>query len=339
MTGKVIEEARPRPGVATRPMTARSRYRLVERLIPILMITPSIIAIAVFVYGFIGWTTVVSVSRWQGIVPDLSFAGFRNYAALLTSYRFQSDIRNTIVFTVFFLIGSLSIGLLLAVLLDSKVRGESFFRTVYLFPMALSFVVTGTVWQWLFTPGAPGQPTGLNLLFEQIGLPVFQTWSTVSHVWPGGGWKPEWLRVPFGVPLAMIPVIIAAIWQMSGFTMAMYLAGLRAIPDELREAARVDGASEWQVFRWITFPLLQPVTLSAVIVLGHISLKIFDLIMTQTGGGPGFATDVPGIFMYETTFKSNKYAEGAAVAIVMLLMVSVLIVPYLIWRLRTETER
>jgi glucose/mannose transport system permease protein len=147
------------------------------------------------------------------------------------------------------------------------------------------------------------------------------------------------IRTRVGVPLAMLPVVVAAVWQMSGFTMAMYLAGLRGIPEELREAARVDGASEWQIFRRITLPLLQPITLSAVIILGHISLKIFDLIMTQTGGGPGNATDVPGIFMYETTFKSNKYAEGGAVAIVMLLMVAVLVVPYLLYNRRTETEQ
>ncbi len=324
---------------AARAQAVRARPRRWDRLLPFLVISPSIVAIAVFVYGFIAWTTVVSLSRWQGIVPDYTFVGLRNYATIFTTYRFQSDIRNTIVFTVFFLLGSLAIGLLLAVLLDLKVRGESFFRTVYLFPMALSFVVTGTVWQWLFVPGTPEEPTGLNLLFRKLGLPVFLNWSTTSWVWPGSGWQPEWLRAPFGIPLAMLPVIIAALWQMSGFTMALYLAGLRSIPDELREAARVDGASEWQVFRHVTLPLLQPITLSAVIILGHISLKIFDLIMTQTGGGPGFATDVPGIYMYETTFKSNKYAEGASVAIVMLIMVSVLIVPYLLWRLRTETER
>ncbi|WP_448574996.1 carbohydrate ABC transporter permease [Thermomicrobium sp.] len=337
MAGKVAEEIRPR--VARREAATRVRFPRIDRFIPFAVLAPSIAAILVFVYGFILWSTVVSLSRWQGIVPDLTFVGFRNYATIFTSYRFQSDLRNTIVFTVFFLIGSLVIGLLLAVLLDSRVRGESFFRTVYLFPMAISFVVTGTAWQWLFVPGTPQEPTGLNLLFQKLGLPIFIAWSTTSEVWPNGGWQPEWLRVPLGIPLAMLPVIIAAIWQMSGFTMAMYLAALRGIPDELREAARVDGASEWQVFRYITFPLLQPVTLAAVIVLGHISLKIFDLIMTQTGGGPGFATDVPGIFMYETTFKSNKYAEGAAIALVMLVMVSVLIVPYLIWRLRTETER
>lgn len=304
-----------------------------------LMILPSVIAIAIFVYGFIAWTGLVSLTRWRGINPDFTFVGFENYARIFGMARFQTDIRNTIVFTLFFLIGSLGIGLLLAVLLDSRVKGESVFRAIYLFPMALSFIVTGTVWQWLFAPGTPNDPTGLNLLFQRMGLPIFQDWSTSAYVAPGGGWMGGVIRTRIGVPLAMLPVVIAAVWQMSGFTMAMYLAGLRGIPEELREAARVDGASEWQIFRRITLPLLQPVTLSAVIILGHISLKIFDLIMTQTGGGPGNATDVPGIFMYETTFKSNKYAEGGAVAIVMLLMVAVLVVPYLIYNRRTETEQ
>jgi glucose/mannose transport system permease protein len=138
--------------------------------------------------------------------------------------------------------------------------------------------------------------------------------------------------------MAIIPVVVAAVWQMSGFTMAMYLAGLRGISEEIKEAARVDGASEWQVFRRITLPLLQPVTLSAVIILGHISLKIFDLILTMTGGGPGNATDVPGTFMYDITFNANKIAQGAAVAAVMLLLVAVLIVPYLVYNARTEVE-
>ncbi len=331
-TTSVVEKAAERAA-------PRKSLQLNEKLIGILMISPSVIAIAVFVYGFIAWTGWVSLSRWRGIVADLSYAGFENYINVFKSYRFQTDIRNTIVFTLFFLLGSLVIGLSLAMLVDSRVKGESFFRTVYLFPMALSFVVTGTAWQWLFSPGTPQEPHGLNQLFHMFGLHIYQNWSTTSYVWPGGGWRPDWLRIPIGIPVAMIPVIVAAIWQMSGFTMAMYLAGLRGIPEDLKEAARVDGASEWQIFRKITLPLLQPITLSAVIVLGHISLKIFDLIITQTGGGPGFATDVPGIYMYETTFKSNKYAEGAAVAIIMLLLVSVLIIPYLIYNMRSETER
>jgi glucose/mannose transport system permease protein len=323
--------------VAVKPRSRGKRWTR-DRIAPLVMIAPSVIAIAIFVYGFIGWTGVVSVSAWRGINPDLSFVGLQNYARIFGIARFQTDVRNTIVFTLLFLLGCLAIGLLLAMLLDSKVRGEAIFRSIYLFPMALSFIVTGTVWQWLFAPGTPTDPTGLNLLLQRFGLPVYQDWSTVATVIPDG-WRPFGLRTNIGLPLAMIPVLVAAVWQLSGYTMAMYLAGLRGIPDELREAARVDGASEWQIFRRITFPLLQPITLSAVIILGHISLKIFDLIITQTGGGPGNATDVPGIFMYETTFKSNKYAEGGAVAIVMLLLVAVLIVPYLVYNSRTETER
>jgi len=317
--------------------TRRRHFWTVDRVAPIVMIAPSVIAIAIFVYGFIAWTGIVSVSRWRGINPDFTFVGLQNYTRIFGITRFQTDIRNTIIFTFLFLVGCLGIGLLLAVLLDSKVKGEAIFRSIFLFPMALSFIVTGTVWQWLFAPGTPQDPTGLNLLLQRFGLPVFQDWSIVSTVLPQD-WQPLGIRTKLGLPLAMLPVVVAAVWQLSGFTMAMYLAGLRGISEELKEAARVDGASEWQIFRRITLPLLQPVTLSAIIILGHISLKIFDLIITQTGGGPGNATDVPGIYMYETTFKSNKYAEGGAVAIIMLLLVAVLIVPYLVYNSRSEVE-
>jgi glucose/mannose transport system permease protein len=138
--------------------------------------------------------------------------------------------------------------------------------------------------------------------------------------------------------VALVPVVIAAAWQLTGYTMAMYLAGLRAIPDELREAARVDGASEFDLYRRIMLPLLRPITLSALIVLGHISLKIFDLVYTMTGKGPGFVTDVPGIFMFETTFQGNHYSQGAAISMIMLFMVALVIVPYLVFSLRREVE-
>jgi glucose/mannose transport system permease protein len=139
--------------------------------------------------------------------------------------------------------------------------------------------------------------------------------------------------------VALIPIIIAAAWQLTGYTMAMYLAGLRGIPEELREAARVDGASEFQIYRHIIMPLLRPITFSALIVLGHISLKIFDLIYAMTGKGPGFVTDVPGIFMFETTFQGNHYAQGAAISIIMLLMVALVIIPYLVYSFKEEVER
>lgn len=307
-------------------------YARRERLIGFLMVLPSIILLAIFVYGFIAWTTTVSLSQWDGIEPNYAWAGLDNFKQLFTSEggitarRFSTDLWNTFFFTIFFLLLCVVIGLLLAILLDQRVRGESIFRTVYLFPMALSFVVTGVVWQWIFAPGTASRLRGVNALLDMIGLENLR--------W---GWYTDTTSIgPFHV--ALIPVIIAASWQMIGYTMAMYLAGLRGIPEELREAARVDGASEVGIYRHIIMPLLRPITLSALIVLGHISLKIFDLIYTMTGKGPGFVTDVPGIFMFETTFQGNHYAQGGAISIVMLLMVTLVIVPYLVYSFRREVE-
>ena len=198
-------------------------------------------------------------------------------------------------------------------MLDRRIRGESVFRNIFIFPMALSFIVTGVVWQWIFNPS-----TGVNLLLKEWGLEKLPQWYVDTRVIPGV----EWGQISFGIPLALIAVVIAAVWQLSGFAMAMYLAGLRAIPEELREAARVDGANEWQVFRKVVLPQLRPITWSVVIILGHISLKIFDLIYAMTGPGAMFVTDMPGVYMFETTFRGNHYAQGAAIAVIMLLLVS-----------------
>jgi len=286
-----------------------------DRALPFLIVLPSVIAVGVFVYGFIGWTVFASLTNWNSFIPDLSFAGFRNYLTLFETPRFQIDLRNTAVFTGAFLTGCLAIGLLLAILLDQRLRGEALFRNIFLFPMSISFIVSETAWQWLLNPS-----TGVNLLLESVGL---------------GALKSPWYTEP---RIAIYSVVIAAVWQLSGFTMAMYLAGLRGISDELREAARVDGASEFQLYRRVTLPMLRPVTVSAVIVLGHISLKIFDLVFAMTGSGPAFSTDVPGIFMFETTFRGNRFAEGAAIAVIMLVMVAVVVVPYLIYGAREGAE-
>jgi glucose/mannose transport system permease protein len=244
----------------------------------------------------------------------------------VSAKRFTIDLWNTLFFTVLFLLACVLVGLLLAILLDQKVKGEGLFRTIYLFPMALSFVVTGVVWQWIFAPGTAQRLRGVNALLHAVGLDGLR-WKWYTDTNSIG---------PFHV--ALIPVIIAAAWQMIGYCMAMYLAGLRGIPEELREAARVDGASEVQVYRHIILRILQPITLSALIVLGHISLKIFDLVYTMTGKGSGFVTDVPGIFMFETTFQGNHYSQGATISIIMLLMVAVVIIPYLAYSLRREVE-
>lgn len=223
--------------------------------------------------------------------------------------------------------GCLFIGIILAILLDKGLKGSGVFQNIFLFPMALSFVVTGTVWSWIFAPGTfPGDPQGINLLFKIIGLEGLQ-WK----------WYTSTTSI-FNFNLALIPVIIAGVWQLSGYTMAMYLAGLRGIPATLTEAAQVDGATGWQTFWKVKFPILRPITLSAMIILGHISLKIFDLVYAMTGSGPNNVTDVPSIYMFETTFRANRYATGSAIAIIMLAMVAVVIIPYLVSAFRKEVR-
>jgi glucose/mannose transport system permease protein len=251
-------------------------------------------------------------------LPDYTWAGLENYKGLFSDARFHIDIRNTLIFTVIFVIGSLIIGLTLAVLLDQNIKGEGFFRSVYLFPMAISFIVTGVVWRWLMNPAMGSRLSGLNLLFTNMGLDfLVNKWYTT----------PQW-----GIAFIALP----AIWQMSGYTMALYLGGLRAIPIQLREAAQVDGASEWQIFKLIIFPLLRPITLSAMIILGHISLKVFDLILAVAG--KQLPLDVPAIYMWQSTFDGYFFGRGAAIGILLLLSVAVLIIPYLIYTLRTEDE-
>jgi glucose/mannose transport system permease protein len=294
-----------------------------DRLLSILLISPSVLAIAVFVYGFIAWTARASVSAWEGLNPDYTFVGVANFAKLLQDPRFRIDMRNTAIFTALFLAACLAIGLLLAILLDQRLRGEGLFRNIYLFPMAISFVVTGVVWRWLLNPATTVERlSGINLLFHQAGLDFLIS---------------KWYTHP---KLGIAAIVIPATWQMSGFTMALYLAGLRSVPEELREAARVDGANEAQIYRYIVLPMLQSVTLSAIIMLGHTSLKIFDLVMAITQeGGQGYSADVPALNMYYTTFRALRFGRGAAIAIIILLTVAVLVVPYLLYTTRTEVEQ
>jgi len=288
-----------------------------DTILAIVLVAPSILAVLIFVYGFIAWSIRVSFSNWVGLLPNYEFIGLRNYIELLQDPRFHIDIRNTVVFTVLFVGGCLFLGVGLAILLDQGLRGESFFRSLFLFPMAISFIVTGVVWRWLMNPAMGSRMSGLNLLFDSVGLDfLVNKWHTT----------PQW-----GIAAIAIP----AIWQMSGYTMALYLGGLRAIPESLREAARVDGASEVQVYRRIILPLLWPVTLSAMIILGHISLKVFDLIVAVAG--KQVSLDVPAVYMWTTTFDGQFYGRGASIGILLLLSVAVLVIPYLYQSLREES--
>lgn len=294
-----------------------------EGLISLALLSPSLIAIAIFVYGFIARTVQISFLDWNSFLKLLqnqkNYVGWSNYSALYADPRFQTDLWNTLYFTLFFIIGSIAIGILLAMLLNEKPRGGIIFQNIYLFPLAISFVVTGTVWRWIFSPGTlPDNPYGINLLLQQLGLSSLQWgWFTNTNSF-------------LSFNLALIAVIIAAIWQYSGYTMAMWLAGLKGIPEQLIEAARIDGATKWQIFTKIIFPLQYPITLSAIIVLAHVSLKAFALVYNMTGSGPNNVTDIPAIYMFEATFRANRYSTGSSIAVVMLLMVGLLIIPYLV---------
>jgi len=291
-----------------------------ETVLSIALLAPSIVAVAIFVYGFIGWSIRVSLSKWKGLNPDYTWAGLQQFHDLfVNNKRFMIDIRNTGMFTVGFILGCLIIGLGLAILLDQKLKGENIFRGIFLFPMSISFIATGVIWGWLMNPATGNRLTGLNLIFKFLGL------NSLISLWHS---TPQ----PWGMAFTVIP----AVWQLSGFTMALYMGGMRSISEDLREAAKVDGASEFQIYRYIILPLLQPVTLSAVIILAHMSLKIFDLIVAL--GNKAISLDVPGIYMWTTTFDGANYGQGAAIGVLMLISVAILVIPYLVQNMRSENE-
>jgi glucose/mannose transport system permease protein len=302
----------------------------------ILTIIPSVIFVGIFIYGFIVWNLYTSFSDWDQILPSYKFVGFKNYIDLFQTERFLIDIRNTISFTAFFIALCVVIGLVLALILDSGIDGAGIFQTIFIFPMAISFIVSGVVWRWLLNPSH-----GINLLMQNIGFESFEPkWYTNPEIIHfkadnGLGMLFDKLGLTFltsdllGVSIAIFSIIIAATWQFSGYTMAVYLGALKAIPEEIREASLVDGASAFQHIFHIVLPILKPITLGILIILGHISLKIFDLVSAMTGPGPGFATDVPAYFMFDTTFRGNHFAQGATISTIILISVLVLIIPYI----------
>lgn len=294
-------------------------FKKKDHYLSFLLVLPSILAILIFVYGFIAWSVRVSFTKWKGLTPDYTWAKFDNYLQLFSDPRFHVDVRNTVIFTVVFVFGCIILGFLMAVMLDQGLKGEAFFRTLFLFPMAISFIVTGVVWRWLMNPATGDRTSGLNLLFSYLHLDFLASqWYTT----------PKW---------GMAAIALAAIWQMSGYTMALYLAGLRSIPQELKEAARIDGASEISIYRYIILPILTPVSLSALIILGHISLKVFDLIIAVAG--KQYPLDVPAIYMWQITFDGHFFAKGAAIGILLLLSVAVLIIPYMRYTLKSEARQ
>ena len=286
--------------------------QLLEEHMPKVVIAPTFVIMAIFIYGFIAWNFVISLTK-STILPVYKFVGFKQYVKLFANDKWQVALENLLIFSVLFIGVAIILGLLLAIFLDQKIRQEGFFRTVYLYPMALSLIATGTVWKWIMNPDL-----GLERLMQEWGFNSFSF---------------DWI---VNSDMAIFAIIIAAVWQSAGFVMVLLLAGLRGINDEIIKAALVDGAGTLTIYRKIIIPQLAPFVFSAVIILVHLAIKTFDLVVAMTNGGPGYASILPSIFMYEYSFSRNSLAFGAASATVMLLFVMILIIPYLYTQLRKK---
>ena len=284
-------------------------------VIAFLVLLPSIIAVAIFIYGFIAWTFYISVVDWKSSIPDFTFVGLKNWLRMFNDRRFQMDMRNMVFYAIGFMSQCIIIGFILASLLDQKIKGEAFFRTLFIFPFAVSGIVTGVAWQWLMQPA-----TGINLIFAKIGL---------------GWFRPNWYSdLQYGI----WAVTIAAAWQFTGYVMALYLAGLRGIPNELREAAAIDGAGTWALYRFIIIPMLLPVTFTAFVLTGMNSIRVFDLVSALGGSGAGNSIDTLALNMFQTTFGAYRFSLGAAIGSVMMILAVFLMVPYL-KSVQRETEQ
>ncbi len=285
--------------------TTRTGADWLRDYLPRLVLSPSIAITLFFVYGFILFTAYISVSRSK-MLPNMDFIGLENYVKLWKTLNWQVALDNLAIFGILYILTCGVLGLALAILLDQKIRAEGFLRTIYLYPMALSFIVTGTAWKWFLNPGL-----GLEKSMREWGFESFTF---------------DWLVNP---EMAIYTVVIAGIWQSSGFVMAMFLAGLRGVDSEQVKAAQLDGASAFQMYWRIIIPQLHAVFLSAFVVLAHMAIKSYDLVVALTGGGPGNATEVPATFMYSYTFTRNQMGVGAASAMIMLMTIAAIVVPYL----------
>ncbi|MEQ5776758.1 MULTISPECIES: carbohydrate ABC transporter permease [unclassified Thalassospira] len=283
---------------------------ILREILPRLVLSPSLFLILIFVYGFILFTGYLSFTDSR-MLPSFDLVGLANYANLWGQRNWMTALQNLAIFGILYIAICCILGLILAIFLDQKIRGEGILRPIYLYPMALSFIVTGTAWKWFLDPG--------------LGL------ENTMHLWGWQSFTFNWIK---DRNMAIYTVVIAAVWQSSGFVMAMFLAGLRGIDGEILKAAQMDGASKWSLYTRIIIPQLRPVFLSAFVVLAHLAIKAYDLVVALTNGGPGRATELPATFMYSYTFTRNQMAVGASSAVIMLAMIAAIIVPYLYSELR-----
>jgi glucose/mannose transport system permease protein len=272
---------------------------------PQVAVAPSLAIIVLVVYGFMLWTGYISVSR-STILPNYEWAGLLDYQRLWSNPLWRISVKNIFIFGGLFIAFSTCIGLGMAVLLDQRIRIEGVLRTVYLYPMALSFIVTGTAWKWILNPG--------------LGI------EHLARLWGWDSFRFDWIVNP---TFAIYTLVIAGVWQSSGFVMALFLAGLRGIDGEMIKAARLDGARLPRIYRRVILPQLAPTFLTVGVILVHQAIKSFDLVVALTAGGPANSTQLPATFMYLQTFGRDQMGVGAASAVMIFMTVAAIIVPYL----------
>ena len=283
-----------------------------QKNLPKIVISPSFAVILWFVYGFVLWTFYISLTKSK-MLPRYEFWGFEQHFRLWSNPRWFNAVENLLIFTVLFVVICLLIGIILSILLDQKIRAEGFLRTVYLYPMALSFIVTGTAWKWMLNPSM-----GIEKVFTDWGFTDFTF---------------DWL---VNRDMSIYTIVIAAVWQSSGFVMALFLAGLRSIDDEIVKAAKIDGASLYSIYITIILPMMRPVFMSSIVILLHISIKSYDLVIALTAGGPGISSDMPAVFMTQMAFHRSEIGLASASAVMMFLTVLAVVVPYLYSELRRQ---
>jgi len=285
-------------------------FNFLEKNLPKIVLAPTTIVMIVCMYGFIAWTGLLSLTKSR-MMPQWEFVGLDQYVRLFNNPRWDVAVDNLFIFLILFILIALVLGLLLAIFLDQKIRNEGVIRTIYLYPMAISFIVTGTAWKWILNPGL-----GIEKLVNDLGFVGFEfRWLVESD-------------------MAIYTIVIAAVWQSSGFVMALFLAGLRGVDENLTKAAKIDGASTIRLYWHVILPLMRPVFFSAIVILTHIAIKSFDLVQALTGGGPGYSSDLPANFMYTFSFNRAQIGMGAASAIIMLFGVLAVLIPYLYSELR-----
>ncbi|MXP64079.1 sugar ABC transporter permease [Roseomonas sp. M0104] len=299
-----------------RPAPARWRGWL-GRLAPHLVLWPPLLVSVLHVVSFTAYTTWISFTP-STLLPEYDWVGVQNYVSVLNSRNWKIAYSNLVIYGCGFVLLTTALGLLLAVLIDQRIRAENLFRTIFLYPMAVSFVVTGTVWAWLLNPG--------------IGI---------QHLVRGFGWagfRFDWL---VDREMAIYTIVIAGAWQASGFAMALFLAGIRSVDADLYRAAQIDGAGPWRIYRRVVLPCIGPIFIAVLVILLQFAIKTFDLVRALTGGGPGLATQLPTLVVYDLMFQRGLLGRGAAAAVMLLLSLLVVLLPYFAyarWRKRREAR-